>query len=181
MKIKIAVVFIFLLAIIPAVIETVSSQNQPRLLSPLPDSVRANVLGAIKNPTQTPTPTPTLTPTPTPTPKPKPKPTSTPTPTPIIIAPPDLEALFAKYGEIYNVNKDLLKRIANCESKLNPNAGNEKYAGLFQFSKVLWIQTRSLMGQNSDLNLRFNPEEAIRTAAFMLSQNHLGIWPNCNK
>lgn len=138
--------------------------------------------------------TPTLTPTPiakisTPTPKPArtpiPSPTGGPTPTPtaipIIVLPADLEELFSKYSTAYGVDKELLKRIAKCESGLNPNAQTKEYAGLFQFGATIWIQTRTLMGQNPDLNLRLNPEEAIRTAAFMVSQNHLGIWPNCSK
>lgn len=130
-------------------------------------------------------PTPTLTTTPSPTPIPTiaftPTPTSTPRPTPIIIAPSDLEQLFVKYSSEYSVAKDLLTRIAYCESRLNPNAVNRDYAGLFQFTQSLWTQTRQLMGQNPDINLRFNPEEAIRTAAFLVSQGHLSVWPNCGK
>ena len=124
-------------------------------------------------------PTPTLTPTPTVIPTP----TAVPSPAlaPIIILPKDLEDLFTKYSDEYSVNKELLKRIANCESSLNPNASTSRYAGLFQFAEPIWIQTRTLMGQNPDVNLRFNAEESIRTAAFMVSQGHLGIWPNCGK
>lgn len=122
-------------------------------------------------PTATPSPTLTLTPTATPSP----------TLTPIIILPKDLDEFFTKYSSEYSVDKELLKRIANCESNFNPNAGTSRYAGLFQFAETLWIQTRTLMGQNPDINLRFNAEESIRTAAFMVSQGHLGIWPNCGK
>lgn len=131
----------------------------------------------IPSPTSSPTPFPTSTPTQTP----MPLPTLTPTPTTIIIAPQELEALFTRYASEYSVDKELLKRIANCESTLNPNASTKYYAGLFQFSESLWVQTRTLMGQNPDVNLRFNPEESIRTACFMVSQNRLGIWPNCAK
>jgi hypothetical protein len=74
-----------------------------------------------------------------------------------------------------------MKRIAYCESTLNTLATTSQYAGLYQFSESLWISTRALMGQNSDPNLRYNAEEAIQTAAFMISQGHLAIWPNCNK
>jgi len=129
------------------------------------------------------TPTSTLTPTFIPTPTLSPTPTATPSPTltPIIILPKDLDDLFTKYSNEYSVGKELLKRIAKCESSLNPNAATNLYAGLFQFAEPIWVQTRNLLGLNPDVNLRFNPEESIRTAAFMISQGHLGIWPNCGK
>ncbi|MCX6726138.1 MAG: transglycosylase SLT domain-containing protein [Candidatus Shapirobacteria bacterium] len=137
--------------------------------------------------TEIPTVAPTFTPTPTATPSPKPtkpKPTLTPTPSPTprptIILQKDLDELFTKYSNEYNVDKELLKKIANCESTLNPNASTNKYAGLFQFAEPIWIQTRNLMGQNSDINLRFNTEESIKTAAFLISRRRFDIWPNCN-
>lgn len=129
--------------------------------------------------------TPTVIPTPTIIPSPAftPTPTATPSPTlaPIIILPKDLDDFFTKYSNEYSINKELLKRIANCESSLNPNTSTSLYAGLFQFAEPIWIQTRTLMGQNPDVSLRLNAEESIRTAAFMISQGHLGIWPNCGK
>jgi hypothetical protein len=128
---------------------------------------------------------PTFTPIPTATPfltlTPVPTDTPTPTPTPIIVLPQDLDELFTKYSSQYSVDKELLKRIANCESGLDTNASTGLYAGLFQFGEPIWIQTRNLLGLDSNVNLRFNPEESIKTAAFMVSQGHLGIWPNCGK
>lgn len=132
-------------------------------------------------PVPTPTPRPTPNPTPTPRPSATPKPTPTPQSSPVINLPADLEELFSKYSTAFSVDKELLKRIARCESGLNPGAQTQDYAGLFQFSEALWVSTRTLMGENADLNLRLNAEEAIKTAAFMVWQNHLGIWPNCNK
>lgn len=156
-----------------------ASKNKTVILSPLANKTYAKTLGVIV------TPTPTTTPTPTPQPSPTASAgTATPippTPTPIIVAPANLDELFTKYGSEYSVDKELMKRIAYCESRLNPAAATSQYAGLYQFSQSLWTQTRTLMGQNSDPNLRLNAEEAIRTAAFMISQGHLGIWPNCNK
>lgn len=146
---------------------------------------QTKIAGAKVSLTKAPTMTPTFTPTPTATPSPTltSTPTATPSPTliPVIILPKDLDELFTKYSSDYSVDKELLKRIANCESSLNPNAGTGRYAGLFQFAEPIWIQTRTLIGKDPDVNLRFNAEEAIRTAAFMLSQGHLGIWPNCGK
>lgn len=150
----------------------------------------------------TPTIAPLNTPTPTklPTPKPKtPKPSATPTlkptaalttpaptvaPTPISTVTPqptptDLNALFTKYGDEYKVDKEQLKRIAVCESKLNTNAGNKWYAGLYQFGEGSWAAIRKELGQNTDIALRKNPEEAVRTAAFVLSKGRANIWPNC--
>lgn len=143
-------------------------------MSPLPNKTYVKTLGIISTPTPTDTPSPTATPI-------SPTPTQTPTPTPIIIASASLDELFAKYSSEYGVDKELMKRIAYCESGLNPAAATNLYAGLYQFSESLWISTRTLMGQNNDPNLRFNAEESIRTAAFMISQGHLNIWPNCNK
>lgn len=161
----------------------VTGKRQAKLISPLSD--QSKVLGDVAIPIPTFTPTPTVTPSPTPTRKPTPRPTATPTPTPrptpIIVTSSELETFFSKYSGEYSVDKELLKRIANCESGFNTNASSHGYAGLFQFSEGIWTSTRTLMGQNPDANLRSNAEEAIRTAAFMVSQNHLYIWPNCNK
>ncbi len=143
------------------------------------------VAGAKISLAKIPTIIPTFTPTPTNTPTPTliPTPTATPSPTliPVIILPKDLDDLFTKYSNEYNVDKELLKRIAKCESGLNPNAATSLYAGLFQFAKQTWNSARTSMKMDPDINLRFNPEESIRTAAFMVSQGHLGIWPNCGK
>lgn len=140
------------------------------------EAEKVSLIG-LTNPTHTPTPTPTNTPTPTLSP------TLTPIPTliPIIILPQDLDSLFTKYASQYSVDKELLKKIAKCESNFNSNASTSLYVGLFQFAQPIWVQTRTLMGLDSDVNLRFNAEESIRTAAFMVSQGHLGIWPNCSK
>jgi len=155
-----------------------SSKNQTVIFSPLPDKIHTKTLGVIATSTPTITPSPTATPTPI---QSGPTPTPMPTPTPIIITSTTLDELFTKYSSEYSVDKELMKRIAYCESQLNPQASTSQYAGLYQFSESLWISTRTLMGQNSDPDLRFNAEESIRTAAFMISQNHLYIWPNCNK
>ena len=163
---------------ISALIYTIFTRNQTNVLSPLAETTQAIEKPTIEKPTNTPTftPSPTLTPTPTII---SPTPTNTQTPIPVI-APSDLEEIFAKFSNEYNIDKELLKRIAKCESGLNANASNLGYAGLYQFSERLWDSTRSLMGLSTEPNLRYNAEEAIKTAAFMISQGHLGIWPNCN-
>ena len=147
-----------------------------------------NVLSPLSEKTyaKAPEPTPTLTNTPTPTPipptsTPEPTPTETPTPTPIAVTSKELDDLFAKYSNEYSVDKNVMTKIANCESGLNPAAATSLYAGLYQFSESLWVSTRTLMGHDNNPDLRFNAEEAIRTAAFMISQGNLGIWPVCSK
>ncbi len=144
---------------------------KPHIISPLAQGKLAAV---------TPTVIPTFTPSPTPIPTATPTPSPTPIPEPIT-APFGLEPFFIKYSNEYSIDNQLLKRIAKCESGFGSGASSNGYGGMFQFSEVLWIQTRTLMGLNADINLRFDREESIRTAAFMVSQGHLGIWPNCNR
>lgn len=136
------------------------------LVSPLPTT------------TPTPTPLPTATPTPLPTATPTPLPTSTPTPTPIITSS-DLEGLFQKYADSYHVDKELLKRIAQCESGFNTNASFLDYKGMFQFSSNSWISTRQAMNENTNPDLRTSPQEAIKTAAFKMAHGGESAWPTC--
>jgi hypothetical protein len=127
------------------------------------------------------TPTPSPTPTPTPTNTPTPTITNTPTPTPVPVTSQQLDDWFTSYANHYSVDRSLLWRIAVCETGLRPNATNWIYGGLFQFSPNTWIANRALMGMDSNPDLRFNPEESIRTAAFVLSTRGAGAWPNCSK
>lgn len=138
-------------------------------------------------PTETPTPTPTEAPTPTPTAiptdTPTPTPTEIPTPTPQATAQPngtDLDLWFTKYADEYHIDRALLHRIAQCESGFNTNANYaDMYLGMYQFGESTWMVTRSAMGQDPNPALRTNAEEAIRTAAFKISQGGAGAWPNC--
>lgn len=137
----------------------------------------------------TPTPTSIPTPTPSPTSTPTPEPTATPTPTPTIepTSTPipdstDIESLFTRFSNEYVVDKELLKKIANCESGFNTNASGAggQYVGMFQFSEGAWITARTKMGQNSDTNLRSNAEESIKTAAFLITEHQTHLWPSCS-
>jgi hypothetical protein len=135
--------------------------------------------------TPSPTPIPTATPTPLPTATPTPIPTATPTPTPTPIPTPivtsaDLEQLFQKYADSYQVDRELLKRIAACESGFNSNASFLDYAGMFQFSTESWTLTRQGMSEDSNPELRKNAEEAIKTAAFKIANGGQNAWPNCH-
>lgn len=117
----------------------------------------------------------TLTLTPTQTPTPTPVPTITPTP----ISLSSLENLFTKYSGSESISRELLRKIAVCESGLNPAARNGIYGGLFQFSESSWISTRRKMNMDTNPNLRFDLEQSIRTAAFKMALDGPGAWPNC--
>lgn len=138
-------------------------------------------------PSQTPTPTPTATPTPTPSPKPTPTPlptatpTVSPTPTPLPPTSADLESWFSRYGQEFSVDRERLKKIAFCESKFNAAARSKLYGGLFQFSESTWVTARSAMGADPNPELRFNAEEAIKTAAFKIAREGSRAWPNCGR
>jgi len=73
----------------------------------------------------------------------------------------------------------MLVKIAVCESELNPNAVNGDFGGLFQFTASTWNSTRNEMNMDPSPDLRFNPEEAIKTAAFKMSVDGTNPWKNC--
>lgn len=137
----------------------------------IPSPTNKQVPTATSAPTIPPTQAPTITPTPT----------QTPSPTPYFVqpAPGELEGLFQKYADEYHVDRELMKRIAACESSFNTQADTGKYAGMFQFAEQTWVSTRIQMGLDSNPEIRKNAEEAIRTAAYMVSLGRQGAWANC--
>jgi hypothetical protein len=62
---------------------------------------------------------------------------------------------------------------------MNPAASNLQYAGMFQFGPGTWESVRGRMNLDPNIELRYNAEEAIRTAAFYISINGERAWPNC--
>ncbi len=122
-------------------------------------------------------PTPTATPTPTSTPTPTPSPSPTPTPTPLPKT--QFETYFNQYSQEYHVDKNLLKKIAICESGMNPGTSSGQYGGMYQFTIQTWEATRKQMGTDINPDLRFNAKEAIETAAFKLANHGERAWPNC--
>lgn len=127
-------------------------------------------------PTQTPSPipTPTATSTPTPTNTPTPKVTSTP-----VSAPSHLQPIFTRFANEYEVESQLLIKIALCESRFNTHAINGDYLGLFQFGSQRWVDYRTQMGHDTNPELRVVTEESIKTAAYAISKGKLFLWPNC--
>jgi hypothetical protein len=138
---------------------------------------------SIRVTTPTNSPIPTLTPTiyitPTETDTPTPRPTATPRPTPV--PPETMENWFTQYANHYSIDRQYLRKIAVCESNLRPYATNGIYGGMYQFDPAAWKATRRQMNLDGNPELRFNPEEAIRTAAFKISVNGNRAWPNCGK
>jgi hypothetical protein len=171
------------------------TQAEPEVLSEVVEATPSTQSGtggqatpevtATPEPTVVPTkkPVATVSPTASPTPSPIPSPTVTPIPgpttTPDVWSPAELEPLFIKYANEYGVDKNVLERLANCESHFNPEASYGPYVGMFQFDANTWVKYRQMMGADTNLELRKNVEESIRTAAFVIAQGGIGLWPRC--
>ena len=126
-------------------------------------------------------PSPSPSPTPTPTPRPTPVPTPAPFPSFVPVTGSELDDWFTKYASSHQIDRELLHKIAVCESYLNPLAQNGIYAGMYQYSPAAWKSTRFEMQVDTDPDLRFNPEEAIKTTAFHLEHHGATAWPHCGK
>jgi hypothetical protein len=87
--------------------------------------------------------------------------------------------LIYHYAEVYNIDKEQFYAIAYCESTLKPHATSGIYGGLYQFSPSTWVSNRNSMGEDPDIELRFDPEQAIKTAAYKISRDGTGAWPVC--
>lgn len=163
--------------------EAVSTETiKTEIISPLAD---ADVLGETDVTEPSPSleliPSPISEPTPTPTPRPTPKPIPTPTPLPTAATAVQMDTWFTQYSGSQSVSIEMLRKIAVCESGYNQFAQNEIYGGLFQFSSSTWVSTRLQMNADSNPDLRFNAEEAIKTAAFRIATIGSAAWPNCSK
>jgi hypothetical protein len=75
----------------------------------------------------------------------------------------------------YHVSVGKLRRVAHCESTLNPNAVSGRYAGLFQFGIPLWRTTP--YGTLS----RTDPYAASLAAAWAFKRGMLSHWPICGR
>lgn len=92
----------------------------------------------------------------------------------------NLDLMFAEHADFYHVNKRTLEYIAYCESRYRPQVTNGKHAGMYQFNPTTWIATRNRMGLDPNPDLRFDANEAIRTAAFKISNGGIGAWAVCS-
>jgi hypothetical protein len=127
-------------------------------------------------PTDTPSPTPS--PSPTPTKKPTPKPTPTPIPQPTFTSA-EIYEFTNRFAGQYGVDPNVIRAIAICESGFNPSAKNSVYLGLFQFDATTWKNLRIKMGEDPNLSLRANAEEAVQTASYAVSIGERSLWPHC--
>jgi Soluble lytic murein transglycosylase and related regulatory proteins (some contain LysM/invasin domains) len=84
-----------------------------------------------------------------------------------------------RFAGQYGVDPNVLRRVATCESGFNPMATNGTYAGLYQFSASTWASYRNQIGENSSADLRYDAEESVQTAAYVISVGKGFIWPNC--
>jgi hypothetical protein len=142
-------------------------------------------------PTETPIPTLTLTPTkkientpiptksPTKTPEPTNNPNATSTPIPPLTGDSAIHAAIERFAGQYDLDPNVLRHLATCESGFNDKAVNGSYGGLFQFTEGSWVSNRNIMGEDPNTSLRFNIEEATQTAAYMIATGKSGNWPNC--
>lgn len=110
---------------------------------------------------------------------PQAEPDPAPQETPDVWSPPDLEPIFARYAGQYGVDKNVLERLANCESHFDPDARNGNYLGLFQFSERTWMVNREQIGADPNPDLRVNAEESVKTAAYLITQQGTSPWPAC--
>lgn len=75
----------------------------------------------------------------------------------------------------YGVSASRLRRVATCESTLNPNAKNGRYLGLFQFGTPLWRATPYRSFSRTD------PYAAAAAAAWAFKRGMARHWPICGR
>ena len=92
------------------------------------------------------------------------------------------EAWFNQYASQFGLNVDVLKKIAWCESHYHYDSVSSSgaYGGMYQFSASTWTSTRKAMGADPNPQLRFDPEQAILTAAFKIASGGIHAWPVCS-
>lgn len=79
---------------------------------------------------------------------------------------------------IFGVNKYLMYCIVTHESGWNAEAKNPKSTayGYGQFINSTWVAWRVKMGEDSDLSLRSNPQDAFWTMAWALDKGYRSHW-----
>jgi hypothetical protein len=96
-----------------------------------------------------------------------------------IIAPTEVENMITGHAAQYGVDPNLMKKIAKCESTFNANAVNGSHAGMYQFKDSTWVSTRRAMGLDTNPQLRFDANEATKTAAFKIAHGGKQAWQQC--
>jgi hypothetical protein len=159
--------------LIPAFLGMISSKTKPKPVV-LAQKVEATLVSTIM-----PTSTPSVTTTPIPIQTIKPTPTPKPIPTVPPVTSQEINGFIESFAGQYATDPNVLRHIAICESGFNPNAVNGPYVGLYQFGPVTWQNTRKLIGENSNINLRFDAKTSVQTAAYLLASRGRSFWPNC--
>ena len=94
------------------------------------------------------------------------------------VTPDDVHYLISYYAREYKIDEKLLSRIIYCESSFNPLAKNKSSTagGLGGFIDSTFVSARKQMGEPTDLWLKYDKEEAVKTTAFYISKNGVGAW-----
>lgn len=115
---------------------------------------------------------------PLPTPTPEPKKSSTPEPKT------DLQKnVVNEIEEVWGEDSEIGRAMAFCESTYGVNQANPESSarGVFQFIKGTWVYERNQMGEDPNLELRFNIQENVKTAYSHYQKNGLQPWwPSIN-
>ena len=82
---------------------------------------------------------------------------------------------------MYGIEREILKKIAWCESHYNSGSNSGPYGGMYQFTVGAWKGARNRMGQDENPDIRYSAEESIKTAAFKISRDGTAAWVNCAK
>jgi hypothetical protein len=75
----------------------------------------------------------------------------------------------------YGVPASRLKRVAMCESRLQPTAQNGRYLGIFQFGSVLWNATPYRAFSRTD------PYASALAASWAFKRGMSSHWPVCGR
>lgn len=75
----------------------------------------------------------------------------------------------------YGQSEDRLRRVAECESHLDPAAVNGPYLGMYQFGQPLWDRTPFRDFPRS------HPHAAALAASWAFSQGLSSHWPVCGR
>lgn len=88
---------------------------------------------------------------------------------------PTVDHAIALAAATYQVDRGKLRRVALCESTLNPTARNGRYLGLYQFGLPLWNGTPYRWWPRTD------PYAAALAAATIIARGGAHHWPECGR
>jgi hypothetical protein len=86
-----------------------------------------------------------------------------------------VEHAIAVGAAAFGQSRDRLRRVANCESTLNPDAANGPYAGLFQWGTPLWNNSPFREFSRND------PYAAALATSWAFSEGMSAHWPVCGQ